>query len=80
MQVSCTYKVTICHHLWALLIFFGFNLISKAPTENIAKDKYLEILWLMGPHGYEDNSLKIVYILKELSQDSKSPTSYIVPR
>jgi hypothetical protein len=46
----------------------------------IAEDKYLEILWLMGPHRYEDNSLKIVDILKEFSQGSRSPTSYVIPR
>jgi hypothetical protein len=35
-----------------------------------AEDKYLEILWLMRPYGYEDNTLKIVDILREFSQDS----------
>jgi hypothetical protein len=54
--------------------------VTSLGQARIAEDKYLEILWLVGHHGYEDNSLKIVDILKEFSQDSKYPTSYIVSR
>ena len=37
-------------------------------SKNIASwDKYLGMLWFVGPHGYYENTLRIVYIVRYLS-------------